>query len=107
MGIDGRIYPISVEREKKGGLDLFGEMDRWFPIQVKQQTKETGKVGRPDIDNFQTAMKRQKRYKGFFVAFDYSSDALREVSRAAREENLEIIPITVQEILDEEVRYRI
>jgi len=107
MGIDGRIYPVDTHKEKAQGQDLFGEMDRWFPVQVKQQTREGGKVGRPDIDNFQTAMKRQRRDKGFFVAFDYSSDALREVARAAREESLEIIPITVQEILDEEVHYRI
>jgi DNA modification methylase len=107
MGIDGRIYPIGADKEKVVGNDLFGGMDRWFPVQVKQQTKDTGKVGRPDIDSFQTAMKRQRREKGFFVAFDFSSDAVREISRANREENLEIIPITVQEILDEEVHYRI
>jgi hypothetical protein len=52
-------------------------------------------------------MKRQRREKGFFVAFDYSADARREILRASREENLEIIPVTVQEILDEEVHYRI
>jgi restriction endonuclease Mrr len=107
MGIDGRIYPAAVQKVKGAGDDLFGETDRWFPVQVKQQTKDSGKVGRPDIDNFQTAMKRQKRDKGFFVAFDYSSDAKREILRASREENLEIIPVMVQEILDEEVHYRI
>jgi len=30
-----------------------------------------------------------------------------EIKRAAREHNLEIIPITVQEILDEEVHIRV
>ena len=107
MGIDGRIYPASTVKEKNTGYDLFGETDRWYPVQVKQQTKETGKVGRPDIDSFETAMKRQRRDKGFFIGFDFSRDALQEVSRAGREENLEIIPITVKEILDEEVRHRV
>ncbi len=86
---------------------MFGETDRWYPVQVKQQTKETGKVGRPDIDSFETAMKRQKRDKGFFIAFDFTRDALQEIARAVREENLEIIPITVNEILAEEVHYRV
>lgn len=107
MGIDGRIYPASTVKEKNTGYDLFGETDRWYPVQVKQQTKETGKVGRPDIDSFETAMKRQRRDKEFFIGFDFSRDALQEISRAGREENLEIIPITVKEILDEEVHYRV
>ena len=107
MGIDGRIYPASTVKEKNSGYDLFGETDRWYPVQVKQQTKETGKVGRPDIDSFETAMRRQKRDKGFFIGFDFSRDALQEISRALREEDLEIIPITVKEILDEEVHYRV
>lgn len=87
MGIDGRIYPASTVKEKNTGYDLFGETDRWFPVQVKQQTKETGKVGRPDIDNFETAMKRQRRDKGFFIGFDFSRNALQEISRALRLEN--------------------
>jgi len=103
MGIDGRIYPASVSKEKREGRDLFGEMDRWYPVQVKQKDK----VGRPDIDSFETAMKRQKRDKGFFISFDYTSDALKEITRALREEGLEIIPITVHEILDEEVLFKI
>ncbi len=52
-------------------------------------------------------MQRQKRDKGFFVSFGFTSDAEREIKRAAREMNLEIIPVTVQEILDEEVHYRV
>jgi site-specific DNA-methyltransferase (adenine-specific) len=103
MGIDGRIYPVSVVKEKKGGSDLFGPADRWFPVQVKQKDK----AGRPDMDAFETAMQRQRREKGFFVAFGYSRDAQLEIKRAAREHNLEIIPITVQEILDEEVHFRV
>jgi hypothetical protein len=41
--------------------------------------------------------------RDFFVAFGYTRDAHLEITRAMREHNLEIIPITVQEILDEEV----
>jgi site-specific DNA-methyltransferase (adenine-specific) len=103
MGIDGRVYPASIGKERKEGRNLFGAIDYWFPVQVKQKDK----AGRPDIDSFETAMQRQKRDKGFFISFGFSSDAKNEIKRAFREQGLEIIPITVQEILDEEIMYRV
>jgi hypothetical protein len=48
-------------------------------------------------------MRRAKCEKGFFVSFDYTSDALREIDRFFREEHRIIIPLTVREILDEEI----
>lgn len=103
MGIDGRIYPASVEKGKKTGKDLFGDTDKWFPVQVKQKDK----VGRPEVDQFETAMRRQGRDKGFFVAFGYSSDAMKEIDRVMRSGELEIIAITVEEILSEERHIRV
>ena len=100
MGIDGRIYPVSSmpakSGKKAGELDF---MDVWYPIQVKQKDK----AGRPDIDSFETAMMREERTKGFFVSFEFSSDALREVDAFSRREHRVIIPLTVREILDESI----
>ncbi|OGO19583.1 MAG: hypothetical protein A2Z15_07600, partial [Chloroflexi bacterium RBG_16_50_11] len=59
-GIDGRLYLADIEKTHKG--DFFETLDKWYPIQVKQ----VDKVGRPDIDKFQTAMRRDKRTKGYF-----------------------------------------
>ena len=73
--------------------------ERWFPLQVKQKDK----VDRPDIDAFETAMRRGGCEKGFFVSFDYSEDALREVARFFREEHRVIVPFTVREILEEHI----
>lgn len=103
FGIDGRVYPASMGKAKQSDKNLFGEIDYWVPVQVKQKDK----VGRPDIDNFETAMKRQRRDKGFFISFGFTGDAKTEIRRAFREEGLEIIPVTVQEILDEEVMYKV
>jgi Restriction endonuclease len=104
MGIDGRIYPIGSHPEKSGGeageLDF---MDDWYPIQVKQKDK----VGRPDIDQFEAAMIRAKRKKGFVVAFDFSSDALTEIDRFFRREHVVIQPLTVKEILDETIAQKL
>jgi site-specific DNA-methyltransferase (adenine-specific) len=104
MGIDGRIYPIGSEPnaagKEAGQLDF---MDEWYPIQVKQMDK----VGRPDIDKFEAAMIRTKRKKGFFVGFDFSSDALTEINRFFRTEHIVIVPLTVKEIVDETIAQKL
>ncbi len=100
MGIDGYIYPVvDVSIRKEEGSDLFGEMDKRIPVQVKQT-----KARRPDIDAFETAIRRDNRSVGFFVALEYTSNAIREIERVKREEGLQIIPFTAQEILDEEAK---
>jgi hypothetical protein len=49
-------------------------------------------------------MRRAKCEKGFFVSFDYSSDAMHEIDRFFREEHRTIVPVTVRDILDEIAR---
>jgi len=100
MGIDGRIYPVSSMPTRSGKtageLDF---MDAWYPVQVKQKDK----AGRPDIDMFEAAMLREKRAKGFFISFEFSSDALREIDAFFRREHCIIVPLTVREILEESI----
>jgi DNA modification methylase len=102
MGIDGRVFPVSsIPKPADGELrePQLGFMDEWYPIQVKQKDR----AGRPDIDNFEAAMIREERKKGFFVAFDFSSDALREVDGFFRKSGKIIVPLTVKEILEEQL----
>lgn len=86
-------YPVSSMPSKSGKrageLDF---MDTWYPIQVKQKDK----AGRPDIDMFEAAMLREDRAKGFFVSFEFSSDAMREVDAFFRREHRVIVPLTVK-----------
>ncbi|MGA2280104.1 MAG: DNA methyltransferase [Verrucomicrobiota bacterium] len=100
MGVDGRIYPVSSStapyKLKEGELGL---KERWYPIQVKQKDK----VGRPDIDSFEAMMMRENCEKGFFVSFDYSSDALQEIESFFKRSHKVIVALTVQEILDEHI----
>ena len=104
MGIDGRIYPLSAVPGKSGKaageLDF---MDDWYPIQVKQQEK----VGRPDIDKFETAMQRAGRKKGFFVAYDFSQDSLTAIDGFFRNQHTVIVPLTVREILEERIAQKL
>jgi hypothetical protein len=48
-------------------------------------------------------MRRSKREKGFFVAFDYTEDALREIDRFFKDDRAVIVPLTVREILEEQI----
>ena len=106
MGIDGRIFPVHTlpDASKKKGQHLDLEfMDDWYPIQVKQKDK----AGRPDIDSFEAVMMRADRPKGFFVSFDYSDDAQREVQRFFKQSGKVIVLLTVQEILDEQISMKL
>ncbi len=104
MRIDGRIYPVGAAPDKRakdsGHLDF---MDTWYPVQVKQKDR----VGRPDIDAFEAMMTRAERTKGFFVSFDYSTDATREIDAFFRKSGRVIIPLTVREILDEQIAHKL
>jgi len=104
MGVDGRIYPVSSSamprKKQEGELAL---KERWYPIQVKQKDK----AGRPDIDSFEAMMMREDCEKGFFVTFDYSSDALTECQSFFKRTGKVIVPLTVQEILDERIAHKL
>ena len=52
-------------------------------------------------------MTREDRTKGFFVSFDFTSDALTEINAFFRKSGKVIIPLTVQEILDEEIAMKL
>lgn len=104
MGIDGRIYPVSAVPARRGAhTGEFDFMDVWYPIQVKQKDK----AGRPDIDSFEAVMTRTERTKGFFVSFAFSSDALTEIDAYFRKSGRVIIPLTVKEILNEQLAQKL
>ena len=98
FGIDGKLYPVDLEKKKKAGTDLFGDSDIYYPIQVKQKDK----AGRPDIDSFETAIRRDGRRKGYFISFDFSSDAIKEIQRLDKVGEIEIVPIKVKDLLRRE-----
>jgi DNA modification methylase len=100
MGIDGRIFPAHAEPAKMGLSEGYlGFMDDWYPVQVKQKDK----VGRPDIDSFEAMMTRADRKKGFFVGFDYTSDASREIDAFFRKSRRVIVPLKVKDILEDDI----
>ena len=104
LRFDGRIFPVSaLDARRKPKADELQLEDRWYPIQVKQKDK----AGRPDMDAFETAMRRAKCEKGFFVTFDDTGDALSEISRFFKQTQRVIVPLTVREILDEQIAHKL
>lgn len=101
MGIDGRIYPVAAA--PKRATDVLDFMNVWYPIQVKQKDK----AGRPDIDAFEAVMMREDCTKGFFVAFDFTKDALTEIDAFFRKSGKAIVALTVREILDEHIAMKL
>ena len=81
----------------------FDFMDQWYPIQVKQKDK----VGRPDIDSFETVMHRENRTKGFFVSFAFTSDAMTEIGQFFKRTGKVIVPLTVNEILEDQIAQKL
>jgi DNA modification methylase len=66
------------------------------PIQVKQSEG----IGRNVIDNFETAMRRIRKKKGYIVAFSFGKGAIEEVARIKNAGELDIILRTVQDLLE-------
>jgi adenine specific DNA methylase Mod len=75
------------------GIDGFTFMHR-DPIQVKQSEN----VGRNVIDNFETALQRDKKDKGFIIALSFGKGAYEEVARI-KKEGLFIDLLTVDKLL--------
>ena len=82
-------------------------IDGWLgeiPIQVKQMKK----VGRKDIDTFQSAIRRVDKRKGIFISFGYTTDTYREVARLKSDEDpVDILLLTVEEIRNNDAKDKI
>jgi len=86
---------VSDKKSADMGIDGYSFMER-DPIQVKQQES----IGRPEIDKFETAMRRARKQKGYVVAFGFTKGAYDEVARVKRKNDLEIELLTVRELVE-------
>ncbi len=68
------------------------------PVQVKQQEH----VGRPDMQKFESAIRRERKSKGYFFALGFTKQAHDEVARAKMEDGLEIELVKVQDLVSAE-----
>lgn len=75
------------------GIDGYTFMD-YHPIQAKQSER----VGRNVVDNFETAIRREGKKKGYLIAFSFTKGAYEEVARVEQENGLEIKLVRVDEM---------
>jgi len=69
------------------------------PIQVKQSDR----VGRNVVDNFETAIERNGSKAGLVVAFSYTRGAYEEAARAKAAKGIDIALVTVSDLLSSDV----
>ncbi len=89
--LGGRVAERKVGDYGIDGYDLGG-----FPVQVKQSER----VGRNVVDNFETAMRRFKKDRGTIVGLSFGKGAYGEAARAKNQEGLEITLLTLNDLLD-------
>jgi len=77
------------------GIDGFSFMER-LPIQVKQSER----IGRNVVDNFETAVRRGGETKGYIVAFSFGRGAREEAARAKLQDGIEIDLVEVGQLLN-------
>jgi len=79
-------------------------IDGWIELDVPIQVKQSEKIGRNVVDNFETAIKRYGKKQGVIVAFSFTKDAWDEVARVKLLNDLNKLEIrlkTVEDILKE------
>lgn len=81
---------------KSGDMGIDGYT---FMVQDPIQVKQSDRVGRNVVDNFETAMRRAGKEKGYIVAFSFGRGAREEVARARWSDRLEIELVTVEDLL--------
>ncbi|HEU5271606.1 MAG TPA: DNA methyltransferase [Jatrophihabitans sp.] len=90
-----QFYGVNSKRKTNDmGIDGYTYLTH-DPIQVKQSES----VGRNVVDNFETAVKRDRSTSGWIVAFSFTRGAHEEVARARWEEKLDIKLVTVEQLL--------
>jgi hypothetical protein len=101
----------SVTRDLPWSIDKLRELppfefENWAVIAIGGRPNKA-QVGRPDIDAFEAVMMREDRTKGFFVSFDFSSDAISEIGAFFKKTGKSIVALTVKDILDEKIAYKL
>ena len=59
-------------------------------------------MGRNVVDNFHSAILREKKTKGMIVALSFGAGAFEEVARLKNQEGVEITLKTLKELIEEE-----
>ena len=85
---------------KTGDKGIDGHIEKsLYTEEAGIQVKQSEKVGRNTIDNFETALERKKYKRGYVVGFSFTKDAHEEAARVREEKGLYIKLISVEDLL--------
>jgi DNA modification methylase len=76
------------------GVDGYSFFEQ-LPIEVKQSER----VGRNTVDNFETAIERTGKHKGYIVAFSFTKTAYEEAAGAKRAGRVEVVLVKVEDVV--------
>lgn len=76
------------------GIDGYTLFNR-FPVQVKQQNR----VGRPEVQKFESAIRRERKDKGYIFALGFTRPAYDEAARIKSEAGVEIVLWRIQDLI--------
>ena len=85
--------------KRVGDMGVDGWDREGNPIQAKQHKKA---IGRNVVDNFQTALRREKKTEGTITAIKFGKGAKAEVARAKREDGITIHLVSAFDLLTEQ-----
>ncbi len=74
-----------------------GGVDGWILSMTPISVKGSNGIGYPEIERFETSLKKRGKSEGYFVAFSFSKPAYKEAIRALREDKLSIDLLEVKE----------
>jgi len=90
-----RVYGEETPRKSGDmGIDGYSFFER-LPIQIKQSER----VGRNVVDNFETAVERSGKHEGFIVAFSFTAGAFEEAARANAAGKVKITLVRVEDVI--------
>ena len=91
----------SVSKRKVGDMGIDGYLAKTlYHEKAGIQVKQSDNVGRNVIDNFETALKREKYKEGYIISFSFTKGAYEEIARLKNASELEVKLLTVRELLD-------
>jgi len=96
------IDKMKAKHSKKyiGDMGIDGYYDKTvFTDSAGIQVKQSEKVGRNVVDNFETSLRRAKYKKGYLVAYSFTKGVYEETARVKSKNGLEIKLVKVEELL--------
>lgn len=94
-----KCYNGRQQKNKKSDKGIDGWTENGNPIQVKKSKR----IGRPTLDKFESAIRRDGKKEGIIVALSFSKGAYEESARVESEDEIDIKLVELDELVNKKV----